>query len=65
MSATAAAVHFGCFVLARLGFSQLPALMPWAGLWQRLCLVVGLGWMAALAWWLYRRGGRVHPAEPA
>ncbi|PKW17817.1 DUF998 domain-containing protein [Saccharopolyspora spinosa] len=37
------------FVLAGVGFAQNPVLMPVGGLLQRLTLVVGFGWLAALA----------------
>jgi hypothetical protein len=47
---------FGCFVLSSLGFNHNPVLMPVGGLWQRLTLVVGLSWLAALA--LHVRRGR-------
>ena len=49
LNAIAAPVFFGCFVLASMGFSQHPALMPYGGLWQRLALIIGLGWLAVLA----------------
>ena len=49
LNAIAAHVFFGCFVLASMGFSQHPALMPYGGLWQRLALIIGLGWLAVLA----------------
>ena len=44
------------FVLAGAGFDgAVPSLVPIGGLWQRLCLIVGFGWLAALAIWLRRR----------
>ncbi len=57
-SGAAAAVLFGCFVLAVIGFAQNPALMPYAGLWQRLSLIVGLGWLSCAA---LAPGGPRHP----
>jgi hypothetical membrane protein len=48
-SMVAAVVFLGCFVLSSAGFAQNPALMPVGGLWQRLALVVGLGWLAAVS----------------
>jgi hypothetical protein len=53
-SLLSAPVFFGCFVLAALGFDQNPVLMPVGGLWQRLALLVGLGWLAVLALHLRR-----------
>ena len=49
LNVIAAPVFFGCFVLASMGFSQHPALMPYGGLWQRLALIIGLGWLAVPA----------------
>jgi hypothetical protein len=49
-----APVFFGSFVLAALGFDQNPMLLPAGGLWQRLALLVGLGWLAVLALHLRR-----------
>ena len=54
-SLISAPVFLGCFVLASLGFNQNPVLTPLGGLFQRLALVVGLGWLAALAVHLDRR----------
>jgi hypothetical membrane protein len=48
-SLISAPVFFACFVLAGLGFNQNPVLVPFGGLFQRLALVIGLGWLAALA----------------
>ena len=45
------------FVLAGVGFDgAVASFVPIGGLWQRLCLIVGFGWLAALAIWL-----RGHP----
>ncbi|MEV0698337.1 DUF998 domain-containing protein [Saccharopolyspora sp. NPDC050389] len=49
------------FALAGAGFAQNPALTPVGGLLQRLTLVVGFGWLAALAISLPRFQG---PREP-
>lgn len=54
LSAAAAPLFFACFVLAAIGFNQNPALMPYGGLWQRLALVIGLGWLALLSWRMRR-----------
>jgi hypothetical protein len=53
-SLLSALVFLGCFVLSSVGFNQNRVLMPVGGLWQRLALVVGLGWLAALALHLRR-----------
>ncbi len=47
-SALAAPALFACFVMAAVGFAQNPAVMPYAGLWQRLSLIIGLGWLTVL-----------------
>jgi hypothetical membrane protein len=47
-SGISAAVFLACFVLSSLGFNQV-MMAPVGGMWQRLVLVVGLGWLAALA----------------
>jgi hypothetical protein len=60
-SLLSALFFFGCFVLSSFGFGQNPVLMPVGGLWQRLALVLGLSWLAALALHL-RRG--LSPAAP-
>ena len=39
-----------CFVLAALGFNRIGPFLPTGGLWQRLCLIIGFGWLIALAW---------------
>ena len=49
-SAIGAPVFFACFVIAAIGFNQYPTLMPFAGLWQRLALIIGLGWLGLLSW---------------
>jgi hypothetical protein len=59
-----APVFFACFVLAGLGFNQNPGLMPFGGLWQRLALVIGLGWLAALAIYLWRAAPGAPVAAP-
>lgn len=40
---------FGIFFLARLGFKQIGSFGQYAGLFQRLSLVVGFTWLALLA----------------
>ena len=37
------------FVLSSVGFGGVAALVPTGGLWQRLSLVTGLGWLGATA----------------
>jgi hypothetical protein len=37
------------FVLTSMGFAQQPTLMPIGGLLQRVTLLIGFGWVAALA----------------
>jgi hypothetical membrane protein len=55
-----AALFWVCFGLSSAGFAGVPALVPTGGLWQRLSLVIGLGWLAATAlrWWRRTRPGR-------
>ena len=40
---------FVFFVLAGMGFSQTPGFIDFAGIYQRLSLLFGLGWIALLA----------------
>lgn len=62
-SLLSAPAFFGCFVLSSFGFNQDAVLMALGGLFQRLALVVGLGWLASLAVHLQR--GRSPATEPA
>lgn len=55
-SITTAVVFWLCFVLAALGFNGIDGFVPTGGLWQRLCLVVGLAWVVAVSLWLLRGG---------
>jgi hypothetical membrane protein len=48
-SAAAGVVFLAAFVLASIGFGQHPALAAVGGLFQRVALVVGFGWVFALA----------------
>jgi hypothetical protein len=48
-SAGAAVGMFGAFALAGAGFSQRPRFARWGGLWQRVSLAVGFGYLSALA----------------
>jgi len=48
-SVASAVAFLALFVLAAFGFAQNPAFLPIGGLMQRLCLVVGLAWLTALA----------------
>jgi hypothetical membrane protein len=52
-----AAVFLGCFVLSAVGFGGVDPLVATGGLWQRLCIVVGFGWLAGVATWLSRHDG--------
>ena len=61
-SRVTAALFWACFVLFSLGFGGVATFMPTGGLWQRLSLVIGLGWLAAVA--LRLRYGPSAPAEP-
>ncbi|GAA0536130.1 DUF998 domain-containing protein [Saccharopolyspora spinosporotrichia] len=54
-SVATAVVFLAGFVLAGVGFAQNAALLPVAGLLQRLTLVVGWVWVGALAAHLLRR----------
>ena len=48
-----------CFVLAALGFNRIGPFVPTGGLWQRLSLIIGFGWLIGLAWTqLTARGGQ-------
>jgi len=49
VSLCCAPVFLTCFVLSSVGFGQNPVLMPYAGLCQRLALIIGLGWLAGAA----------------
>jgi hypothetical protein len=40
---------FGAFALAGAGFSQQPRFARWGGLWQRIALTIGFGYLSALA----------------
>ena len=54
-SIVTALLYWALFVLAALGFNgAVGSFVPIGGLWQRLCLIVGFGWLAALALWLRR-----------
>ena len=48
-SVISAIAMWACFVLAAMGFNQLPPWVSTAGLWQRLTIIVGFCWLAALA----------------
>jgi uncharacterized protein DUF998 len=45
---------FATFVLAGMGFRQVPGFTDFAGVFQRLSLIIGLGWIALLAVHLLR-----------
>ncbi|MFD2077773.1 DUF998 domain-containing protein [Actinopolymorpha cephalotaxi] len=55
-SVATAVVFWVLFFLSSAGFSQQTALAPVGGLFQRLTLVVGLGWIGWLALHLLRGG---------
>jgi hypothetical protein len=38
------------FALAAAGFSQNPTFAAYGGLWQRISILIGLGWLTMLAW---------------
>ena len=44
----AAVAHLAAFATAGAGFGQQPGLVRWGGLFQRLSLVAGFGWITAL-----------------
>jgi hypothetical protein len=46
---------FAAFFIAGLGFSQTPGFTDFAGVFQRLSLGIGFGWIALLAFHLLRR----------
>jgi len=48
-SALSGAGMFAAFVLAGLGFRQTPGFVDFAGVFQRLSLIIGLTWMTLLA----------------
>lgn len=48
-SALSAIAMFVCFVLASMGFSQTPGFSDFAGIFQRLSIISGLGWITLLA----------------
>ena len=50
-----AALFWICFGLSSAGFGGVPALVSTGGLWQRLSLVTGLGWLAGTALRCWRR----------
>jgi Protein of unknown function (DUF998) len=62
-SVATAVVFLTGFVLAGLGFEQNPALAPVGGLLQRVTLVVGLAWLAALALHVLRGGSAGSPVR--
>jgi len=45
----AAALFLAGFVLASVGFSQQPGLVGYGGFFQRVTIVIGLGWLTLLA----------------
>lgn len=48
-SATSGVVFTGAFVLSSAGFGQVDGLVDLAGLFQRVALIAGFGWLALLA----------------
>jgi hypothetical protein len=52
-------------VLAQMGFTQHPTFVSVAGLLQRLTLIVGLAWIAALALHLIRKSPEQHRPPPS
>ncbi len=57
-SALSAVAMLAAFVLAAMGFGQVPGFADFAGLFQRLSLAAGLGWISLLAAHLLRDGSR-------
>jgi len=47
VSGAAAVAHTAGFVVAGGGFAQEPALVRWGGLFQRVSLAAGMGWITA------------------
>ena len=43
-----------CFVLAAIGFKQIPVIVNLAGVFQRLCIIFGFSWLSALSVYLIR-----------
>jgi Protein of unknown function (DUF998) len=48
-SAVTAVVFLGAFILSSAGFGQTEGLVDLAGLFQRVTLIVGFGWLTLLA----------------
>jgi len=48
-SVCSAAAMFVIFVLASAGFAQTPALVDYGGLLQRVSVIIGMGWLTAVA----------------
>jgi hypothetical protein len=49
-SAVSAVMFLACFVLTSMALSQPPIISPVGGLLQRLTIIIGWAWLAALAW---------------
>jgi hypothetical protein len=47
-------VFIGAFVLSNLAFSQAESLVPFGGLFQRIAIIAGLGWLSMLALYFLR-----------
>lgn len=54
-SRATAGLFWVCFVLSSVSFGGVAPFVPTGGLWQRLSLVIGLGWLVAVALKLRRR----------
>jgi hypothetical membrane protein len=61
-SATTAALFALAFVLASVGFSQVETMVAFGGLFQRIALLVGEGWLTLLALHLLRTIREERPA---
>ncbi len=59
-SALSAIAMFVFFVLASMGFSQVPGYSDFAGVFQRLAIISGFGWIALLAIHLQKGDDHVH-----
>jgi hypothetical membrane protein len=56
-SLVAGIAMLACFILTSLGFQQNPAFVAIGGLFQRLTLIIGFGWLVAFALYLLRDSG--------
>ena len=57
-SVLSGAAFLGAFFVASIGFSQTEPFVEVAGLWQRVCVVIGWAWLTMLALGLLRQERR-------